>query len=165
MRKVYSERFSVLVKEIADQPECKFIALVEDIMGTKAAIQCDGYALELTPGGKGAVQLLRENPLAVDKKKEGRLVCAFSSELKWVLVARDCVDLIKGSEWEAAKLADSKDLERLTTELYGNDVTKVLMLPDGRQVMLPADEGEVAAAKSAKPKTDRMPYDDSALYK
>ena len=164
-RKVYGERTSLFVKDLTDQPVGKFIAFVEDMFGSKTALYCDGYSLQLTPGGRGAINLLRESVLSA-KPGEGTIIAAFSSELKWALINANDIECIKNSEWEKAKFADAEDLARLSESIFGSEkVRKVMVLPDGREVVLPLNESEkTALPKIEEAKIEKKPYDDSGLY-
>lgn len=161
MRKLYGERSNILVKDLFEQPDSKYIAFVEGVLGSKAAIACDGFSLQAAPnGGAGVVMLVRKSPLLADDKA-GETVAAFSSDLRWAIMDRKTLMFMTGAEWEEMKLADAKNLEEINVKLYGTkDIAKVLVLPSGEQIVVPPSEEDKERAK----KPVSMPYDNSSLY-
>lgn len=161
MRRIYENRTVLLVKDLQDQPEGKYIAFVSDFLGDKAAISCDGAVQT----GPDMISLLRQVPdLSADAKgmTKGVPICTFSKSIAWVMLERAQLEFLNGEQWEKAKVDDGQSREKLLKALFGEDgIAKVLQLPDGRTVALPVDEEGKARMKK---EMEKLPYNDSGLY-
>ena len=162
MRRVYEDRTCITVKDLKDQPLGKLIAFVEDTFGDKSAISCDGIAINAS-----AVSLLRASAFEVgtDGKPVAQQICTFSPALKWGVLDRSLLDVMDGREWEKARVADGQSHETLARENFGPEgIAKVLVLPDGRQIPIPANEEAIDLYKKTIAKAEDKVYDDTKLY-
>lgn len=139
-RRVYSERTNLVIKDLKDQLDEKYVALVE-MLGERSAIAFN----KIVFSGETVVLLSSPSSLA---QKDGEMIVAFPVKSNWVAVRKDQFLQMTGKEWDQHKLEDGKDRKEVIEELYGKDqVVQVATFPDGKQAVLPANEEQTAAFK------------------
>ena len=157
-RRLYEDRTNIVVKDIKDQPPGQYIAFVGTALGESAAVTCDGVAASPT-----MITLLQKSEKLSDKGSVP--VCSFSNEVPWVILDASRVLLMTSQEWEASKVADNKSREKVLKGLFGEEgIAKVLLLPDGQQIALPAEPEILAKLKSAGTKKENPPVPSRGAY-
>lgn len=148
-RRLYGERMNLLVKDIQDQADEEFIALIETL-GERSAVAFTKVVFN----GETVVLVAAPQSLA---QKDGKMVAAFPVRSNWVILRKDQFLLMTGKEWDAHKLEDAKNRKEIVEELYGKEkVVQVATFPDGRQAVLPASAEQAAAfmKEQEKPKEE-----------
>ena len=157
-RELYSKRLFHVIKDFKDQPTGRYNVFVHDVFGDKVVITCD--MVDVTPV---AVVCKRES----DKlnEKGGVMVAVIPArDVGWGIIENDRVIHMTGAEWEEYKAAEAKDQLDLYTKVNGNDkITKVMVLPDGRQIKLPVTVEDMAAMEEAK-KVEEKPAQPDQTY-
>jgi hypothetical protein len=139
-RRLYSERTNLVIIDIKDQPEEKFVALIETL-GERSAVAFN----KIVFSGETVVLLSSPSSLA---QKEGEMIAAFPAKSNWAVVRKDQFIQMNGKEWDQHRLNDGKDRKELIEELYGKDqVVQIATFPDGNQAVIPANKEQILAYK------------------
>ena len=142
-RRLYSNRTNLVVKDLRDQPEEEFIAIIETL-GEKAAIPFT----KIVFNGPCVVLLSAPSKLA---EAQGKMVAAFGVESKWTVIRRDQFIEMNGEEWDQHKVDDVKNKVEMNKRLFGDvKVIQVATFPDGNQSVLPATEEQAKAFEKAQ---------------
>jgi len=142
-RRLYTDRTNLVVKDLKDQPEEEYIAIIE-ALGEKAAIPFT----KIVFNGPYVMLLNAPSKLA---EAQGKLVAAFAAESNWVVIRRDQFIEMNGEEWDSHKIEDAKNRTEMNKKLFGDGkVIQVATFPDGKQAVLPATDEQTVAFEKAK---------------
>jgi hypothetical protein len=142
-RKLYTERTNLVIKDLKDQPEEEYIAIIETL-GEKSAVAFTKVVFN------GPTVLLLNAPSKL-AEAQGKMVAAFGVESNWVIVRRDVFLEMNGGEWDQHKIEDAKNRTEMNKKLFGDGrVIQVATFPDGKQAVLPATDEQTAAFEKAK---------------
>lgn len=99
------EATNIGIMDLADQPESRYVLIVDGILGTKAA-----FAVDDVRDQHGMFEATRFS--------ERHPVVCFPYDTRWALVHRTCLVTATVEEWERKRAVDNTALNALGKELY-----------------------------------------------
>lgn len=161
-RKLFDERTNLVVKDLSQQDDEKYVAIIT-ALGDKSAIAFDKMIMN-----PSTIVLLAKSPNPDSiKPEQGPMVAAFPTESEWVCVKRDRFIEMSGKDYAKYQVKEAEKQKELAEENYGKDGAYVAVLPSGRQVMLPFTKEvkeQVEKAKDEKNEPVGIPVGQDGGY-